>query len=65
MEVVKISPITAPPVSTPKVMRQDSSNFNMVLQEYHVGHHGHSHHGHSHFSGKLGLISFLDYLENL
>ncbi|KAK7081117.1 hypothetical protein SK128_027494 [Halocaridina rubra] len=24
----------------------------MVLQEYHVGHHGHSHHGHSHVTGR-------------
>ncbi|XP_063843637.1 zinc transporter ZIP10-like isoform X2 [Scylla paramamosain] len=36
----------------PKVIRQNSSSFNMVLQEYHVGHHGHSHHGHSHVTGR-------------
>ncbi|XP_076043085.1 uncharacterized protein LOC143026491 isoform X2 [Oratosquilla oratoria] len=36
----------------PSLLRQNSSSFNMVLQEYHVGHHGHSHHGHSHVSGR-------------
>ncbi|XP_064105493.1 zinc transporter ZIP6-like [Macrobrachium nipponense] len=35
-----------------RVLRQNSSSFNMVLQEYHVGHHGHSHHGHSHVTGR-------------
>lgn len=35
-----------------RVLRQNSSSFNMVLQEYHVSHHGHSHHGHSHVTGR-------------
>ncbi|XP_050719882.1 zinc transporter foi-like isoform X2 [Eriocheir sinensis] len=43
---------TAPASVRPKVIRQNSSSFNMVLQEYHVGHHGHSHHGHSHVTGR-------------
>lgn len=53
-----LAPIPPPPLvqsSPPKsLIRQDSKNFNMVLQEYHVGHHGHSHHGHSHVTG-MGL----------
>nr|XP_053643290.1 zinc transporter foi-like [Cherax quadricarinatus] len=44
--------LNTPTAVRPKVLRQNSSNFNMVLQEYHVGHHGHSHHGHSHVTGR-------------
>ncbi|KAL7648136.1 UNVERIFIED_CONTAM: hypothetical protein RMT77_000037 [Armadillidium vulgare] len=70
-----LAPIPPPPLvqsSPPKsLIRQDSKNFNMVLQEYHVGHHGHSHHGHSHVTGKKdslrtmillgdGIHSFMD-----
>lgn len=44
--------LNTPTSVRPKVLRQNSSSFNMVLQEYHVGHHGHSHHGHSHVTGR-------------
>ncbi|ROT80755.1 putative zinc transporter foi-like isoform X1 [Penaeus vannamei] len=44
--------LDTPSSGRPKVLRQNSSSFNMVLQEYHVGHHGHSHHGHSHVTGR-------------
>ncbi|XP_042229084.1 zinc transporter foi-like isoform X2 [Homarus americanus] len=48
----ELSLILNTPSVRPKVLRQNSSSFNMVLQEYHVGHHGHSHHGHSHVTGR-------------
>ncbi|KAK4308023.1 hypothetical protein Pmani_020253 [Petrolisthes manimaculis] len=51
--------LDTPTSPRPKVMRQNSSNFNMVLQEYHVGHHGHSHHGHSHVTGRKDSLRYM------
>ncbi|KAF2363754.1 Zinc/iron permease [Trinorchestia longiramus] len=37
----------------------DSSSVNIVLQEYHVSHHGHSHHGHAHVSGRKDSLRMM------
>ncbi|CAL4078869.1 unnamed protein product [Meganyctiphanes norvegica] len=51
--------IMGSPESGKRMPRQNSSNFNMMMSEYHVNHHGHSHHGHSHVTGKKDSLRYM------
>lgn len=51
--------IVGSPESGKRMPRQNSSNFNMMMSEYHVNHHGHSHHGHSHVTGKKDSLRYM------